>query len=120
VVPTTVRDRVRQMDARIARALALIEKNPNMPPESLAAAANLSMSRLRYLFRLHTSTPLAAYMRSRRLAAAEELLRHTFFTVKEVAATSGFAGQSHFVRTFRRQFGLPPATYRQAVNSRNE
>jgi transcriptional regulator GlxA family with amidase domain len=108
------------VDPRVARALFLIDQHDVTDVASLAAHVNLSAARFRYLFRLHISTPLAKYLKQRRLSAAEALLRRSFLTVQEISAASGFKSQCHFVREFRKQFGLPPAAYRRTINSVNK
>ena len=102
------------MDARIACALSLIDEDPTIGCEGLAAAVNLSASRFRHLFRATTSMPLNAYLRSYRMAKARHLMCDTFLSVKQVATASGFQDPCHFVRRFRLVFGLPPAAYRRA------
>jgi transcriptional regulator GlxA family with amidase domain len=107
------------MDPRITTVRLLIERNPLTSQESLAAAVNLSHSRLRRLFRRESSVTLCAYVRQVRLEGAVRLLRETFLSVKEIAAASGFNDQCHFVRTFRRQFGAPPGRYRSLSTERD-
>jgi transcriptional regulator GlxA family with amidase domain len=108
------------MDPRITAVLGLVRQQPTIDLESLAAATNLSESRLRHLFKAHTSVPIGFHLKRHRLSAAELLLRETFLSVKQVSVAAGFATTSHFVREFRKAFGMPPAAYRQMAMRDNE
>jgi AraC-like DNA-binding protein len=43
---------------------------------------------------------------------ARELLETTFLNVKEVMLNVGAKDTSHFIRDFKKAFGLPPTQYR--------
>jgi two-component system response regulator YesN len=49
---------------------------------------------------------------ARRLIAAAELLAQGSISVREVARRVGYRQPSHFARTFRRRYGVPPAAFR--------
>lgn len=109
------------MDPRIFRVLALLDTPTGVlsPVSDIAAGVNLSPSRLRHLFREQVATSLGCYVRARRLRLAEELLRSTFMSVKEIAAATGFADQSHFVRTFHGTYAVSPGRFRHAATIDN-
>ncbi|MCM3212900.1 helix-turn-helix transcriptional regulator, partial [Bacillus licheniformis] len=48
-----------------------------------------------------------------RLRTAAWLLTSSDRTVADIASSCGFADASHLGREFRKQFGVPPATYRE-------
>jgi AraC-like DNA-binding protein len=48
-----------------------------------------------------------------RIEKAQYLLRATNAPLAYVALESGFAGQSHLTRTFKRRLGITPKAYRQ-------
>ena len=54
------------------------------------------------------------YMTSVRINAAKTLLATTDRRISDIAADTGFFDHSHFIRTFRRVVGVPPARYRAA------
>lgn len=57
---------------------------------------------------------LPQYLRERRLERAEELLRTTFMSIKEVGMESGLP-PVHFVQYFKRRYGMTPSAYRKRL-----
>ena len=53
-------------------------------------------------------TTFAAHLRAVRLRNAAELLAHQPLTVTDVARLVGYRQPSHFVKAFRRRFGVTP------------
>ena len=94
-----------EIEARMGEPLRLGE---------LAAAAGLSTSRFRHLFREETGVSPVTYLRQRRMERARILLQRTFLNVKEVMAQVGVRDQSHFARDFRRHHGMSPREVREA------
>jgi AraC family transcriptional regulator of arabinose operon len=105
------------MEPRIYRVirLMLFELNREMPLEELAQSVNLSASRLRHLFKAETGLSPAQYLKAQKLEKARLLLETTFLTLKEIMHQAGFADRSHFMRDFRRAYGLPPLQYRRQI-----
>jgi len=52
------------------------------------------------------------HLRRARMEHAARLLETTFLTVKEVTFLSGFNDVSHFVRDFKKRYGVRPSTFR--------
>jgi AraC family transcriptional regulator len=117
---------------------ARVERAPARPPAWLRSAEELLRARLgdriglgelaetvgvhpTYLaraFRAHYGLSVGDYGRRLRLAwAAAELARRET-PLAEVAASAGFADQSHFTRVFKRHVGTTPAQYRRQAQSR--
>lgn len=42
---------------------------------------------------------------------------HKAETITEVALTTGFCDQSHFIKQFEKQVGLPPLTYKMSSDT---
>ena len=82
---------------------------------SLAALVNLSPSRFRHLFKQETGTTPAQYLKEFRLRKAEKMLRTTFLSVKQVLKHVGLGSNAHFVRDFRKMYGMTPTAYRRTV-----
>ena len=103
------------MDARVCQVISRMKGCLNQAPPlaDLARAVNLSPSRLNALFKEETGLPPAKYLRLLRLHEARRLLETTFLSVKQVMARVGVADESHFVRDFRKAFGMTPARYRE-------
>lgn len=84
-------------------------------PERVALAdleAETGLDRFRLLrsFKARMGMPPHAYHLALRLAKARRLIQ-AGHPMAQVAATCGFADQSHLIRRFRRQFGLTPGAY---------
>ncbi|MCW8130552.1 MAG: helix-turn-helix transcriptional regulator [Planctomycetota bacterium] len=102
-------------DARIERALALIDERLARPPglEELAEAVHLSPRQLARVFAREQGCSPHAYATARRAARAKELLAQGRLNVTEVAEALGFPEIHTFSRWFRREAGVSPAQYRE-------
>lgn len=102
------------MDRRVQKVIALINDDPHRGASfgRLAVSVNLSPSRLHQLFKDETGLSPGKYLRLLRMQKAKELLESTFLSVKQVMSRAGVADESHFVRDFKRAYGLTPAQYR--------
>ncbi len=78
-------------------------------------AGEMHMSRMQLHRKLKALTGLSAseFLRSQRLKAAAQLLRHTDYNVGEIAYVSGFNNPSYFARIFKETYGVTPAEYRK-------
>ena len=79
----------------------------------VAAAAGFSLSHFHSVFRAAMGTPLASYVRGRRLIHAARQLRETAESILDIALRYGFSGHEAFTRSFRRSFGCPPRDFRR-------
>jgi AraC-like DNA-binding protein len=97
-------------DERLRVALDFLEsaRGPR-PVERAAAAAGLSVSRLRALAHTHLEVPLARWLTLRQLQRAGYALAQGA-SLAEASAQAGFADQAHLTRQMRRTFGVTPAT----------
>ncbi len=106
-------------DPRIVRVLQYIDTAPPdaVTIEAAAALVNLSVSRLRCLFKSGTAMPFHTYVRLRRMQRARELVTGSMLRIKEVAASVGAPDMSHFVRDYRRFYGVAPMRHRRSRTS---
>jgi transcriptional regulator GlxA family with amidase domain len=81
----------------------------------LSEMINLSPSRFSHMFKAQTGTSPMQYLKLLRLKRAVELLHTTCMSVKEVMFEVGFNDASHFVRDFRRIYGLTPGQHRAVL-----
>lgn len=79
----------------------------------VARAAGFSLSHFHSVFRAAMGTPLASYVRSRRLIHAAKRLSETAEPIVDIALRYGFSGHEAFTRSFRRRFGCPPKVFRR-------
>lgn len=91
-----------------------MESQTSLEFRELAKIVNLSPSRLRHLFKTETGRTPAQYLKHLRLQKAELLLSTTFLTVKEIVNRVGLNTGSHFVREFKKVYGVTPTTYRSS------
>ena len=110
------------MDYRVRRAIALAEEclQKGWSPARLAESVNLSPSRLHQLFKRETGVPPARYLRLLRMRRARGLLETTHLSVKQVMARVGVTDESHFVRDFKKTYGLTPARHRERFQNINQ
>ncbi|WP_454917004.1 helix-turn-helix domain-containing protein [Xanthobacter sediminis] len=87
----------------------------NISLADLAGIAGLSIFHFTRKFRAEFGCPPHAYVMRRRIEHAKRLLARTDIPLKVVAASSGFADQSHMTRLFRKLLDLTPAEYRKAM-----
>jgi AraC-like DNA-binding protein len=92
-------------DARYAEALDV---------DDLAAAAGLSRAHFSREFRRAFGESPHAYLLTRRLERAAALLRTTDRSVAEICFSVGLSSLGSFTTSFKRTFGVPPTTYREA------
>lgn len=100
----------------VATAMAYLESRlaePVSVPDT-ARHAGVSHNHLTRLFRAETGDTVVGYLRRRRLARAEHLLRRSTLSIPAVAASVGIADLQAFNKACRREFGLSPRALRAA------
>ncbi len=78
----------------------------------LAQVAGVSVHHFARRFRAQTGFAPHAYVQSRRMARAWELLTRTSASVSEIARECGYESTSHFHSQFRRAYGRSPSATR--------
>ena len=112
-------------DRFIARALTLIHERPAHPwtVEDLASRVGMSRSGFARRFGDLLGVPPMQYLAQWRLQLAAHQLRLADRPVAAIAEDVGYESESAFNHAFKREFGLPPATWRRNAgdsSSRNE
>ena len=102
------------MADRVKRVIELIHEDPSrtFSLAEMAEAVNLSGPYFCSLFKAITGVPPAKYLKVLKLQQAATLLTTTFLSVKQIVGRIGLADESHFVRDFKRLYGLTPSEYR--------
>ncbi len=75
---------------------------------TLARIATLSEYEFRRIFSFVIGTPIAEYIRKRRLSVAAEELKAGGIGIADVGAKYGYDSASSFARAFKEQFGFSP------------
>lgn len=81
--------------------------------DELAGVAGLSPSYLSRLFHREVGLTVSAYIISKRIEAAENMLKHSGCSCLEISNYLCFSSESHFIQTFRKHTGCTPKRYRE-------
>jgi AraC family transcriptional regulator, alkane utilization regulator len=102
-------------DRFVARALTLMHARPAHPwtVEDLARQVGMSRSALAQRFAELLGVPPMQYLAQWRLQLAAQQLRHVDRPLVSVAEDVGYESEAAFNRAFKREFGVPPATWRR-------
>jgi AraC family transcriptional regulator len=100
---------------QIERGLAFIEQHlgEEITPADVARHAGISQWHFQRIFKSLTNETLKTYVRSRRFAAALEMLEQSDTPLIQIALASGFGTQESFTRAFKKAFGVTPGAYRK-------
>lgn len=105
------------MTDRVRRVIELMQGDPsrNFSLGQMAKSVNLSPPYFCYLFKTITGVPPARYLKTLRMQQAATLLTTTFLSVKEIVSRVGCSDESHFVRDFKRLYGVTPSEFRNGA-----
>ena len=84
--------------------------DPDLSPETLAAAAGMSYHQMYRALHELSTTP-SRFIRGVRVECAAELLRRGAGSVTEIAYSVGFESLSYFSRAYRERFGVAPSAH---------
>ena len=101
--------------ALVNRALAILgeEFRTDLTLFSLAKRLNVSYQHLCACFSAHLGLSFSAYLTDLRLRHACALLRSSDSTVSEICFACGYRNLSHFLRSFKKKYGVTPKQYRE-------
>jgi AraC-like DNA-binding protein len=116
------------MPTAVHRALRYIQRHFREPLSlaSVAEQAHLSPAYFSDTFRRATGTTFQSYVLRLRLQFAARMLEASSLPISDICFAAGFSSLSHFMRSFKDEFGCAPRSYRQAIvavhplNSENE
>ena len=108
-------------DAEIGKVLALIHRRPAAPwtVATLAHEAGISRAVLAARFRQCIGESPVAYLTRWRLQLGAQMLSTTRRSVAQIASKVGYDSEQAFNRAFKRNFGSPPARYRNEAKSKS-
>jgi AraC-like DNA-binding protein len=93
-----------------------VEKNTNI--EQVAEMLNISYSLFRKKFTEYTGIPPKQYLLKLKLSKAEDLLRFSTLSIKEISDLLGFENQNYFSKYIKQKTGIAPNEHRNS-NSNN-
>ena len=101
---------MRQMDDRIARALAFMRSADarGLTQDDVAKQVFLSPSRFAHLFTQEVGLPFRRYLLWRKLSRSIDAFGRGG-TLSAAAHAAGFADSAHLTRSFYQMFGIPPS-----------
>jgi len=102
-------------DRYVGRTLSLLHEQPAYPwtVDKLARKVGLSRSALGQRFNALIGAPPMQYLTRWRTSLAARQLRESNVSIIRVATQAGYESEAAFNRAFKREFGLPPATWRK-------
>ncbi len=102
------------MDRRVQIVINLMKEDLSrgLLMDDVARWLNISPSRLRYLFKVETGQSPSHYLKYLRMQKAKVLVESTFLNVKQIMYELGINDESHFVRDFKRTYGVTITQYR--------
>ena len=107
---------------KLEKVLAYLDEHidERMPIARLAACISMSPFHFARLFKLSTGQAPHAYLLTRRVERAKQLLsEEQALPLVSIATSVGFQTQGHFTEVFRRYAGLTPRHYRLAAKGRS-
>jgi len=106
-------------DRFVGRVLTLMHQKPGheWTVDALANEAGLSRSALAQRFTELIGQPPMQYLTRWRLTVAAQRLRTDGASLAAVAEQIGYESEAAFNRAFKREFGVPPATWRRTLGA---
>jgi AraC-like DNA-binding protein len=103
-------------DPTVGNALTLLHRRYAHPwtIATLAREVGLSRTVLAERFRHFLGEPPMTYLTRWRLRLGARALATTSHSVAQIAGDVGYESEASFNRAFKREYGLPPATYRRS------
>ena len=81
--------------------------------KTIAAGLGVSETSLKRYFRMVYGAGVAAYMNTRRMQYATELLAEGKMSISDIAKACGYVNQGRFAKVFREYYGMKPLDYRR-------
>lgn len=80
---------------------------------SVAQSTGFSVSQLGRIFKAEYSTTVYSYILERKMDIAENLLKNTTFSIKEISNILSFTDEHYFCNIFKRKRNMTPGEYRK-------
>ena len=104
-----------EYNSAVRRAMDIIQRDfkKNIGLSTVAAEIGYSPNYLGSLFVRETGISFTEYLQNKRISHAENLLRNTDLSIKEISEVSGFSSPSYFISTFKKKRGCTPVSIRK-------
>ena len=103
-----------QDSAFLEELYALMEKelaNCELDVNEISRLIHMSRTKFYYKVKGLTGEPPSVFFKTYKLNRAAELIREHRYTLSEISDMTGFSSLSHFSRSFKKQFGVPPTSF---------
>lgn len=87
----------------------------NLKVEEFAKLCGRSLSAFKRDFRKTFKTSPSKWIKSRRLEHARKLLHESNLNINQIGYDCGFINSSHFIKSFKEKYKLPPHKYRSDI-----
>ena len=99
---------------KIKKLVLMNLNNADFGGTQLAEEMLLSQSQMFRKLKVLTGRSVAIHIRGVRLKKGRELLQNSGSTISEVAYNCGFTDPAYFSRTFSKEFGRAPSSFKRA------
>jgi len=105
---------VQKMDERILRAIHFMKnsENENMNLKQIADLISLSPGRFYHLFKQETGLTFRQFILHLKMVNSLHAI-HNHHTLTHASHFGGFSDQSHFIKTFKKAFGIKPSSIKK-------
>jgi AraC-like DNA-binding protein len=109
--------RLDEAGLQVARVYNHIRANLDKPLSvgDLAEVAGYSRAHFSRIFAAEAGLAPAEFVAQERMRLASRLLPNGALSIKEIAATCGFADANYFAKAFRQSFGQSPTQFRGII-----
>lgn len=105
---------------RFDRIKAFIDENfpdPNLNVAYIADHFGINQAFLSTTYKKQYKSSISSYIQTLRLSHAEELLKHTDASIRDIYTRCGFSSAETFYRNFKKEFGITPNKIRNSEGS---
>jgi AraC-like DNA-binding protein len=86
--------------------------------EKVAKAHNISISKLKRIFRESTETSVVAHLTALRIKEAKRLIREGKHSFSQIAENVGFESIHYFSTVFKKHTGMTPSDYARSLRAK--
>lgn len=110
-------DREKQSESVMERAKVYIRQNfqKDLTLDEVSKIVDISPYYFSKLFKQETGENFIEYLTKVRMKNAEELLKDSHYSIKEICVMSGYGDPNYFSRIFKKYEGVTPSEYRERL-----